>query len=110
MRIKDLISKDIFEVVNIGSDTERNISVPFCCDLPSIAISRAPADCIWITVMGNVNILAVAVLVDAAGIILAEDTKLDAEALNKAKEQDITVLKTDLPVFDAALKVKELFT
>ena len=89
----------------MGEDTDRAITVPFCCDLLSIAMGRAPAGCAWVTVMGNMNTLAVATLADAACIIMAEGTALDDIAMKKAKDQEITVLATELPVFDAALKV-----
>ncbi len=49
------------------------------------------------------NTLAVATLADAACIVLAEDAALDETAKKKAAQQDITVLATELPVFDAAL-------
>ena len=39
----------------------------------------------------------------AACIVLAEDAALDETAKKKAAQQDITVLATELPVFDAAL-------
>ena len=84
---------------------EREISRIFCCDLLSIAMSKAPADSVWVTVMGNRNTLAVASLADVACIVLAEGVSLDESTLAKAKEEEIAVLATDLPVFDAALKI-----
>ena len=105
MTIQQLIDSNLFETVNIGEETEREITTPFCCDLLSIAMGRAQAGCAWVTVMVNMNTLAVATLADAACIIMAEGTALDEVALKKAKDQDITVLSTELPVFDAALKV-----
>lgn len=84
---------------------EREISRIFCCDLLSIAMSKAPADSVWVTVMGNRNTLAVASLVDVACIVLAEGVSLDEGTLAKAEEEGISVLTTDLPVFDIALKI-----
>ena len=52
MTIKELIESHVFETINIGDDTERTISGLFCCDLLSIAMSKAPADSVWVTVMG----------------------------------------------------------
>ena len=72
MTIKELIESHVFETINIGDDTERTISGLFCCDLLSIAMSKAPADSVWVTVMGNINTLAVAALCDVGCIILAE--------------------------------------
>jgi len=103
MTVYDLIHKGDFKVLNEGDNPNREISVPFCCDLLSIAMGRMPTNSAWVTVMGNINTLAVATLADAACIILAEGSVLDEPARNKAEEQGITVFLTDLPIFDAAL-------
>ncbi len=105
MKVCDLIKNGSFKVLNEGNNSDREISVPYCCDLLSVAMGRMPADSAWVTVMGNVNTLAVAALADAACIILAEGSHLDEPALSKAKQQEITVLTTELPIFDAALIV-----
>jgi predicted transcriptional regulator len=108
MTVRELIEKNVFQVINMGNGLDRNISTPFCCDLLSIAMSKAPQDGVWVTVMGNINTLAVASLTEVACVILAEGVALDDAALNKAKEQGITVLSTDKSIFDASLLVYEL--
>ena len=45
---------------------------------------------------------------DAACVILAEGAMLDEAAVKKAALQGITVLRTEEPVFETALAVKEL--
>ena len=105
MTVQELIDSGIFGVVNAGEGLEREITKPFCCDLLSIAMGRAPEGCAWVTVMGNMNTLAVATLADAACIILAEGAALDETARKKAEQQDIMVLATEKPVFEAALWV-----
>lgn len=108
MTVKELIEKELFKVVNEGENTARAIEKVFCCDLLSIAMGKAPEGCAWVTVMGNINTLAVATLADCACVILAENAAFDEAALEKAVEQGITVLKTDMPIFEAALAVHEL--
>lgn len=108
MTVQNLIDSKVFRLVNAGEDPGREITVPFCCDLLSIAMGKAPAGCAWVTVMGNMNTLAVASLADAACIIMAEGAVLDDMAVKKAKEQEITVLETELPIFDAALKIYQM--
>ncbi|ROR31928.1 hypothetical protein EDD66_101549 [Mobilisporobacter senegalensis] len=105
MTVKELIQKEKYNVVNYGDDLEQDITKPFCCDLLSIAMSKAPEKSVWVTVMGNINTLAVAELTDVACIILAEGAELDNIALQKAKAQNITVLSTNEPIFEAALTV-----
>lgn len=108
MKVNELIEKELFIVVNAGEDTEREIEKVFCCDLLSIAMGKAPAGCAWVTVMGNINTLAVATLADCACVILAENAAFDETAAEKAKQQGVTVLRTDLPIFEAALAVHKL--
>ena len=108
MTVQELISQDLAEIVNAGDDLERQITKVFCCDLLSIAMGRAPAGCAWVTVMANINTLAVASLADAACVILAEGAKLDENAVKKAQLQGITVLASERPVFDLALDVHRL--
>jgi len=105
MKVNNIIGMSGFKVLNTGDHSDREISVPYCCDLLSIAMGRMPADSAWVTVMGNINTLAVAALADAACIILAEGSHLDEPALIKAEEQGITIFATELPIFDAALMI-----
>ena len=72
MKLQTLIDSNLFELVNRGDDLDRDISKVFCCDLLSIAMGRAPMDGAWVTVMANMNTLAVAALTDTSCIILAE--------------------------------------
>ncbi len=107
MTVKDLMDMHLFELKNPGdtSDSEREITQPFCCDLLSVAMGKAPAGCAWVTVMANINTLAVASLADAACVILAEDTQIDDVTLQKAVQQGITLFSTPMPIFEAALSI-----
>ena len=105
MTVQDLVNRELFRVVNLGDEPEGEITKPFCCDLLSIAMGKAPAGCAWVTVMGNMNTLAVASLADAACVIMAEGAVLDDAAIKKAVDQEITLLKTEEPIFEAALAV-----
>lgn len=105
MTVQDLIDKNLFQLKNAGDDLERDITVPFCCDLLSVAMGQAPSGCAWVTVMANINTLAVASLCDAACVILAGNASADENLLSKAAQQGITLFASDMPVFDAALCV-----
>lgn len=107
MTVREIAEKGNFTIVSENGEMDRKIEKVFCCDLLSIAMSRAPAGCAWVTVMANMNTLAVASLTDTACVIMAEGIKLDEGALNKAKTQGICVMETDEPVFEAALKIYE---
>ncbi len=108
MTLQELMECRIFDVVNEGDDRERQVERVFCCDLLSIAMGRAPEGGAWVTVMANMNTLAVAALTETACVILAEGAQMDEGGVKKAAEQGITVLKTELPVFEAGLLVHRL--
>ena len=107
MTVQELADKGIFSLASEGGEMDRQIQAVFCCDLLSVAMGRAPAGCAWVTVMANMNTLAVASLADAACVVMAEGAKLDEAALNKAKLQGICVMETEEPVFEAALKIHD---
>lgn len=107
MTIRELIDANLFTLVNDGKNDDTVLSGCYCCDLLSIAMGHAPAGCVWVTVMNNINTLAVASLAECGCIVLACGVAADEAFLAKASEQNITVLKTELPIFDAALKVHE---
>ncbi len=105
--LQTIASCDDFTLITPMPDPGRTISKPFCCDLLSIAMGKACENACWVTVMANVNTLAVASLTDVSCIVLAEGTQFDDTTLQKAVSEGIVVFTTSLPVFDAALKVYE---
>ena len=63
-------------------------------------LSRAEADNLWITIMTNVNVIAVASLTDAKAVVLAENVELAPDAKAAAAEKGITVLSSPLSVYE----------
>lgn len=101
MTVKKLGEMNEFTLV-VDGEVDREIDEVYCCDLLSIVMGRAPANCAWVTVMGNLNSVAVAVLADVSCIVLAENISPDVNMINKAKTEHINILKTELPIFEAA--------
>ena len=107
LTIQSVISCEDFTPITPIPDPNRVISKPFCCDLLSIAMGKACENACWVTVMANINTLAVATLTDVSCIILAEGAQFDETTLQKAISEEVVVFTTPLPVFDAALIVYE---
>lgn len=93
-----------FEIIN-EADGERVINCGYAGDLLSWVMGRAPADCAWVTVMSNVNVVAVASLADVGCVILAENAELDEAALEKARAVGINIYRTSSPVFDVCARL-----
>ena len=104
MTIKNFAEQLEFKALCMPSP-EREIDGVYIGDLLSWVMGKAESGNIWITIMSNVNILAVATLTDASAILLAEGVELDAEVLRTAEEKGINILSTPLSAYEAATKI-----
>lgn len=93
MTVENLASKMELELL-VAGDLTRAVTGGYCGDLLSWVMGRAQEGDAWITVMGNVNAVAVAVLADTACIILADSTALDEDARLRAEQQGVCVLRS----------------
>lgn len=80
----------------------------YCGDLLSWVMAKAPAGSVWLTVMGNVNCVAVASLRDLACVVITEGAPLDEAALARAAQQGVTIYTTGSSTYDCAAAVSEL--
>lgn len=101
MNVSELCTLPTLTPVHLA-DGAPEIAGVYCCDLLSWAMSRAPEGCVWVTVMANINTLAVAALCDVAAIVLAEDAQIPDNVLQKAKEQGINLFASAEPIFTCA--------
>jgi serine kinase of HPr protein (carbohydrate metabolism regulator) len=93
---------------NENKASDRNIDGCYCGDLLSWVMSRAQTDNIWLTVMGNINSIGVAVLTDVACIVLTENAPLDDNAKQKAAENEVIILTTDKNSYEVASEFSKL--
>lgn len=86
-------------------EPEREIDGVYIGDLLSWVMGRAQADNAWITIMSNMNVIAVASLADVACVILAEGVTLEEDVLTTAQQKGINVLTSPLPAYETALQI-----
>ncbi len=108
MTVKELAGRLELKSLAGESGLEREIQGCYIGDLLSWVMARASAGDVWITVMGNVNAIAVAALTDCACIVLTEAAELDADAKARADQQAIPVFSTEKDSFETAVKVAGL--
>lgn len=102
-------AKQLAEVCNLKKliigNPESEVDKVYCCDLLSIVMGKAPQNAAWVTIMGNINSVAVASLAEIGAIILADGIKPDENAVKKAEENGINIFVSDEPIFETALKI-----
>lgn len=107
MTVKELSDK-LGLTVFYMEEEDREIEGAYCGDLLSWVMGRCPADSVWITIMSNQNVAAVAVLCDTACTVLSEGVQPDAELLERAEKQGVTLLGSDLDEYQLCWRIKEL--
>ena len=106
MTVQELLKEGFTEVAL--PDPEREIHGVYIGDLLSWVMGRAQADNARITIMSNINVIAVATLADTAVVILSEDVELPEDIVKQAEMKDVNVLKSPVPSYETAVKLYEL--
>ena len=104
--VYDLCKSEGFTPVTV-SDSGREISGVYIGDLLSWVMGKAQSGDAWITIMSNINTLAVAALTDVACVILAEGVTLEPDILKAAADKEINIVSTELSAYDAALHLSK---
>ena len=107
MTVKQMAEALSLDVVCMP-DGDREVTGGYAGDLLSWVMGRANAGDAWITIMSNVNVVAVASLADVACVIFSEDVMPDADAVVKAQKEGINLLSVSLGSYETAAKLSEL--
>lgn len=108
MKVSELIKKLNLDLLTDSGFEDREVSGCYIGDLLSHVMGKATEGDAWITIMNNINIVAVASLTEAACIILAEGISADETIIKKADGEGIVILKSDLTAYELAVKISEL--
>ena len=107
MKISEATEKLGYEIVTMP-DPNMEVIGGYAGDLLSWVMGRAESGNIWVTIMSNINIVAVASLVGVSAVVVAEGATIPQDVVDKATEQGINIIKTDDPTFLAVLKIGKI--
>ncbi len=107
MKLNEIVENLSLEVL-VDKNMEENIEYGYVCDLLSEVMGRAKANSLWITVHTNMNVVAVASMLDIKAIVVSEGRDPNETFLEKAKEEGIAVLKTKMNSFIITGKLYEV--
>ncbi len=107
MTVSDMVDALGLKVFNLP-EGYRDVSGGYAGDLLSWVMGRAKAGDAWVTIMSNVNIVAVATLADPACIILSEGVNPDEEALKKAEVMGVNILGSPKDTFALCAEIAAL--
>ena len=107
LKVCDIAEKLSLKPLSLA-DSSREVTGVYIGDLLSWVMGRAESGDAWITIMSNINIVAVASLADVACVILAEGVSLDESVRETAKQKGVNIYSSDQTAYQLAAEMAEL--
>lgn len=108
MKVSELKEKLNLTVVTQEDFFDKDVMGCYIGDLLSRVMGKATEGDAWITIMNNLNIIAVASLTEAACIILCEGVSLEEKITERANDEGIIVLKSEKSAYELAKEISKL--
>ena len=102
MKVADLTNLESFRLAAGASGIQKEIQNVYICDLLSQVMGKAEANSAWITIQTHLNIIAVAALIELSCVIIPEGNALEQATAEKADEEGIPVICTDMTAYEVA--------
>lgn len=108
MKLSELIEGARLQLLTKAEYRDCDITGCYIGDLLSWVMGRAEPGNVWITIMSNINIAAVASLTDCACVLLAEEVTPEQEVIDKADAQGIVLLRSSKTCYQLAVELHRL--
>ena len=92
------------------ADGERAVRGAYCGDLLSWVMGRARSGDVWITIMSNINVVAVASLSDAVCVIFAEGVSAEPAVVEAALAKGVHLFSSARTAYELAAALSDVLT
>ena len=92
------------------AELETIITGGYAGDMLSWVMGRAKTGCVWVTIMSNTNVAAVALMADVACVVLAENVEPDEILLVQAQAKNIPLFTTSLSSYEFSCRLNDLLS
>ena len=107
MTVKELAAACGFDTPALP-DGEREVIGAYIGDLLSWVMGRAEPNCVWATIMTNVNVVAVASLADVALAVVCEDSEIGADVIATANQKNVNLVRSSMPIYEFCVALSKL--
>jgi len=108
MTLQEIAEKLDLTLESTGVPTEHEVTGGYASDMLSCVMARARKGNIWVTLQAHPNIVAVASLLELAGIIVTEGVHPDEGTVQKAWEESIPLFTSPRTTFSIVAQLSEL--
>ena len=108
MKLEEINRQLALEIQTGVAEPSVEVTGGYASDLLSCVMAKARAGNVWITLQSHPNIVAVASLLNLAGIIITEGMTPEAATIEKAEKEGIPILTTPLTTYTVVGRLFEL--
>lgn len=108
MKVKEIIEKLNLTILGGNEGLQNEITGGYTSDLLSDVMGNVGDGNVWITLQTHKNVMAIASLRDISAVVLVKGLKPDDDMLEKANEEGIPVLGTEMETFEVTGKLFNL--
>jgi hypothetical protein len=108
MKLKEIAERLGWELKTPQLPLEAEVKTGYASDLLSDVLAHSIEGDIWVTRQTHLNIVAIAVMRELAGILLVSGAEPDADTVAKALEKSVPIFRTNLPAFEAVGRLYQI--
>jgi hypothetical protein len=99
MKLAEICQQLDLEVKTETGQLDIEVTAGYATDLLSCAMAKAQAGNVWVTLQSHPNVVAVASLLNLAGVIITEGMVPEEATIEKAQEEGVNILTTPLTTY-----------
>jgi hypothetical protein len=108
MKLRDLAERLGWELKTRNVPMEAEVKTGYASDLLSDVLANSIEGDLWVTRQTHLNIVAIAVMRDLSGILIASGAEPNPDTLEKAAEKMVPIFRTTLPTFEVVGRLYQL--
>ena len=105
MTVKDLANQLSLKNWNPEADLEVPVTGGYAGDMLSWVMGRAQRGSVWMTIMSNQNVAAVALMADVACVVLTENVEPDEVLTAQAKTRGLPLFTSPLSTYEFSCRL-----
>ncbi len=109
-----MTAKELKEALGLNElccpNGDKEVTGGYCGDLLSFVMGRASSGDAWVTIMTNINTVAVASLTDVACVILADGSVPEDAVIERAIGQEVNLFVSSDPSYEVCAALGKLLS
>lgn len=107
--LQEIVTLLAGELLTPGMDLEKECTKVFASDMMSDVLAFMDPGSILLTAQANPHVVRTACLADVSAVIFVQGKRPDLKVVDAARENNIPLILTGLPMFEACARIAQSF-